>query len=66
MNIVTNKYDIEIEYDVAVQLMDDDLREYLHGELAPCSCQELFKMYAIVHKAVYGKVWELDQPNPTY
>lgn len=32
----------EVDYDSAVALMDDDIREGLHSILAPCSEQDFF------------------------
>ena len=34
---VVNEYGVNIDYDFAVSMMDDDLREEIHGELAPCT-----------------------------
>ena len=42
---VINKSGTQINYDAAVQLMDDDLREDLHAQLAPCTEQEFFTAY---------------------
>lgn len=39
---VINKYGVKIDYDAAVDLMDDDIRETLAAELAPCTDQEFF------------------------
>ena len=44
-----------VNYDVAVALMDDDLREELHLDLAPCTEQEFLDAYAEAHKAKYGE-----------
>lgn len=38
-NTCVNEYGKEINYAVAENLMDDDLREEIHRELAPCSEQ---------------------------
>ena len=40
--VVVNQYGNEIDYDAAVQFMEDDLREELHRKLAPCTDQEFF------------------------
>jgi len=45
----------QVNYAVAVALMDDDLREELHLDLAPCSEQEFLDEYAKAHKAKYGE-----------
>lgn len=36
---VINKSGTEINWDAAITLMDDDIREALHDELAPCTEQ---------------------------
>lgn len=38
-----------IYYAAAVELMDDDLREQLHREMAPCTNQEFFDAYVKAH-----------------
>ena len=43
------------DYDAAVNLMDDELREEIHAELAPCTNQEFIEEYARRHKEKYGE-----------
>ena len=43
-----------IYYDAAVEMMDDDLREELHREMAPCTNQELYDAYVKAHAAKYN------------
>ena len=38
-----------VNYAAAVELMDDDLREQLHAEMAPCSNQEFYDAYVKAH-----------------
>lgn len=64
--MVINKYGIEIYFEAAVQLMDDDIREELHMRLAPCTDQEFFTAYAEAHEERFGEEWELDKANPQY
>nr|DAF04482.1 MAG TPA: hypothetical protein [Caudoviricetes sp.] len=45
----------EIDFDAAVALMDDDIREELHEELSPCSAQRFFNAYLEQHYADYGE-----------
>lgn len=33
---VVNEYGVNVDYDLAVSMMDDDLREEIHGDLAVC------------------------------
>ena len=63
---VMNNYGTEIEWNTAVNLMDDDLREELNADLAPCTEQEFFEAYAKAHEAKYGDEWELAKENPCY
>lgn len=43
-----------VDYAAAVELMDDDLREQLHMEMAPCSNQEFYGAYVKAHAAKYN------------
>ena len=63
---VKNNYGVEIEWNTAVNLMDDDLREELSAELAPCTEQEFFEAYAKAHENKFGEEWELAKENPCY
>jgi hypothetical protein len=45
----------EVDFDAAVALMDDDIREELHTELSPCSAQRFFNAYLEQHYADYGE-----------
>ena len=69
MNIayVTNSWGRDdIDFDEAVNLMDDDIREELHQELAPCSEQEFFDAYCERHREVFGEDFVCDTPCPCY
>ena len=63
---VMNNYGTEIEWNTAVNLMDDDLREELNANLAPCTEQEFFEAYAKAHEAKFSEEWELSKENPCY
>lgn len=63
---VINKSGTQINYDAAVQLMDDDLREELHAQLAPCTEQEFFSAYEAAHAEKFGEEWELSKENPCW
>ena len=56
----------EINYETAVMLMDDEIRESLHFELAPCTEQEFFTAYEKAHAEKYGEEWELSKESPCY
>ena len=64
--MVKNEYGVEIHYNVAVALMDDEIREELHSQLVPCSDQEFFDAYAKAHEKKFNEKWELTKENPTY
>ena len=55
MSKVINWDGREVDYDSAVALMDDDVREGLHVALAPCSEQDFLNAYLIAHYAKYGE-----------
>ena len=63
---VINMNGTEINYEAAVELMDDEIRESLHFELAPCTEQEFFTAYEKAHAEKYGEEWELSKENPCY
>lgn len=66
MEKVKNFWGVEIAYNVAENLMDDDLREEIHRDMAPCSAQEFFDEYAKRHEDKFGGEWELTKENPCY
>ena len=59
-------YGDSFRFDVAASLMDDEVREAVHAEMAPCSNQEFFDAYCISHRELFGDNWCLDEPNPIY
>lgn len=63
---VKNFYGAEIDFDVAANLMDDDLMEEIHRDLAPCDEQTFFDEYAKRHEYKFSEEWELSKPNPCY
>lgn len=65
-NTVTNANGAQIDYTAAVALMDDEIREELAAELAPCTYQEFFTAYEKAHLAKFGETWELSKPNPIF
>ena len=64
--IVKNNYGVEIDWNTAVYLMDDELREELNADLAPCTEQEFFEAYAKAHETKFCEEWELAKENPCY
>ena len=45
----------EIDYKAIEALMDDDIREELHAELAPCTSEEFLEAYKKAHFQKYGE-----------
>lgn len=66
MTMVINKSGAKIDFEAAAQLMDADIREQVHADLAPCTEQEFFNAYEQAHAAAYGEEWELSKANPIY
>lgn len=55
MDKVTTKTGSQVDFDAAVNLMDDEIREEVHSHLAPCSEQEFFDAYTARHAAKFGE-----------
>lgn len=66
MTTITNEFGVEINFDAAVNLMDDDIREMLHEEIAPCTDQEFFDAYCKAHEDKFDEEWELAKENPVF
>lgn len=49
----------EIDFAAAVNLMDDEIREELHAELAPCDDQEFLDAYVERHAEKYGEDFQV-------
>lgn len=64
--MVTNKNGKELDFNATVQFMDDEIREKLHNEMAPCSKQEFFTAYEEAHKQTFSEDWFLSEPNPVW
>ena len=62
---IRNQYGVVIDFDTAVNMMDDAIREQLHAEGIDTE-QEFFDAYAAAHLDKFGAAWELDKPNPVY
>lgn len=46
-------------FEELVNLMDDEIREQVHAELAPCTEEEFLKRYQQQHVAKYGSELEV-------
>lgn len=64
MKNVINFYDVKIDFDVAVNLMDDKIREEIHMNLTPCTAQEFFDAYCEAHEIKFGEEFECAKKNP--
>lgn len=49
----------EAGYEAFVNAMDDDLREELHAELAPCSNEEFLERYKEEHEKRFGEEFQI-------
>lgn len=61
---VININGTEINFEAAVILMDDEIREIICGTVD--SEQEFFTAYEKAHAEKYGEEWELSKENPCY
>lgn len=66
MIIVENEWGVEIDFNIAVSLMDEEIREKLNDKMAPCTEQEFFNAYAKAHEEKFCEEWELAKKNPCY
>lgn len=48
-----------VDFDAAVNMMDDEIREELHNKLAPCTDQEFMDAYAEAHEAKFNERFEI-------
>lgn len=62
---VKNLNGAEINFEAAVNLMEDDLREEIH-KLGLEDNQSFFNVYEKVYFVKYGEIWELSKENPVY
>ena len=63
---ITNAAGTEIDFDAAVVLMDDEWREEVHMDLAPCTEQEFFDAYCHLHERKSGEEFEPNKANPVW
>ena len=47
--------DYEVDFEAAVNLMDDEIREQLHDEMAPCEDQEFIDAYVKAHEKKFNE-----------
>ena len=49
----------EVDFDACVILMDEEIREELHMELAPCTEQEFLDAYVERHAEKFGENFQI-------
>lgn len=49
-----------VDFEEAVYLMDDEIREEVHRKMAPCSEQEFMDAYAKAHHEKYGEEFKVN------
>lgn len=59
---VINKNGTEINFESALELMEDEICERLEA----CNEQEYLTEYENAQEKKYGDEWELSKENPTY
>ena len=64
VNKVVNKNGYELDFDLSLIYMNDEIREKLANEIAPCSPQEFFTGYEKAHEKETGEEWFLSETNP--
>lgn len=62
MSTITDATGNEIDFDAAVNLMDDTIRETLHDAIGdtPATEQEFFNMYAAAHMRKFGEPFQVN------
>lgn len=65
-DFVTNEWGTKINFEAAVNIMDDDIRRRLADEWAFCTKQNFFDEYCKAHLEKYGEEWELAKRNPCW
>lgn len=63
MKKVINEAGNAIDFEAAVNIMDDEIREDLAAEMAPCEDQEFFDAYCKRHAEKFGDEFEPNKAN---
>lgn len=66
MGDVQNTNGTVVDFQAAVNLMDDEIREELHNSQDWNSEQDFFEAYEKAHAEKYGEEWELSKANPVW
>lgn len=62
--LIKNSWGTTIDFQAAVMAMDDEIREAVHADMAPCTEEEFFTEYCRRHAEKYGETFEWDKANP--
>lgn len=65
MTTIINTNGTAIDFEAAVNLMDDAIREEIHGEGYDTE-QEFFEAYVNAHFEAFGEEFEADKANPVF
>lgn len=49
----------EVDFKVCVNLMDDEIRESIHNDTAPCEDQKFLDKYVARHLEKYGEEFKI-------
>ena len=63
---VINTNGKKIDFEAAVNFMDDEIRETLANDGKERTEQEFFSAYEKAHAEKYGEEWELSRANPVW
>lgn len=65
--MVENKNGVMVDFEIAVEFMDDVIREGIANDGTSYSEQGFFTAYENAHSIIYGEDdWEFSKPNPIY
>lgn len=57
--MVEDRYGNDVCFEALVQLMDDETREIVHEELAPCTEQEFYNRYCELHEELFDEEFNI-------
>jgi hypothetical protein len=67
MTTITNAAGTEIDFDAAVNLMDDEIREAVHDALpADATEADFFRAYCEAHRSLTCEEFEPNKRNPVW
>ena len=49
----------EVDFEICVNLMDDEIRESVHNDMAPCGEQKFLDKYVARHLGKYGEEFKI-------